>query len=102
MISGTRQPLGTQHRRSAALTTFKALYPFTARNDEELSFETDDLIEVSFTVDVKKPDKVIFKNTKETKYIYYYIIRFIIEYFWCNIVPSILLYIVYIHLIISV
>uniref|UniRef100_A0A673IC34 Intersectin-2-like n=1 Tax=Sinocyclocheilus rhinocerous TaxID=307959 RepID=A0A673IC34_9TELE len=35
-----------QHRRSAALTTFKALYPFTARNDDELSFESDDLIEV--------------------------------------------------------
>ncbi|KAA0711236.1 Intersectin-2 EH domain and SH3 domain regulator of endocytosis 2 [Triplophysa tibetana] len=48
---GTRQPLGTQHRRSAALTTFKALYPFTARNDEELSFETDDLIEVDESVE---------------------------------------------------
>ncbi|XP_056623500.1 intersectin-2b isoform X2 [Triplophysa dalaica] len=48
---GTRQPLGTQHRRSAALTTFKALYPFTARNDEELSFETDDMIEVDESVE---------------------------------------------------
>uniref|UniRef100_A0A673I8D7 Intersectin-2-like n=1 Tax=Sinocyclocheilus rhinocerous TaxID=307959 RepID=A0A673I8D7_9TELE len=46
VISGSRHPLGTQHRRSAALTTFKALYPFTARNDDELSFESDDLIEV--------------------------------------------------------
>ncbi|XP_051579333.1 intersectin-2b isoform X2 [Myxocyprinus asiaticus] len=43
---GNRQPLGTQHRRSAALTAFKALYPFTARNEDELSFEADDLIEV--------------------------------------------------------
>ncbi|XDV43348.1 hypothetical protein PO909_011843 [Leuciscus waleckii] len=43
---GSKHPLGTQHRRSAALTTFKALYPFTARNDDELSFESDDLIEV--------------------------------------------------------
>jgi len=47
VILGSKHPLGTQHRRSAALTTFKALYPFTARNDDELSFESDDLIEVS-------------------------------------------------------
>lgn len=35
-----------QRRKSAALTPFKALYPFTARNNEELSFEADDVIEV--------------------------------------------------------
>lgn len=35
-----------QHRKSAALTSFKALYPFSARNAEELSFEADDVIEV--------------------------------------------------------
>lgn len=43
--------LGGQHRtaqrrKSAALTPFKALYPFTARNVEELSFDADDVIEV--------------------------------------------------------
>uniref|UniRef100_A0A7N8YIZ9 Intersectin 2b n=1 Tax=Mastacembelus armatus TaxID=205130 RepID=A0A7N8YIZ9_9TELE len=31
---------------SATLTSFKALYPFTARNNEELSFNEEDLIEV--------------------------------------------------------
>lgn len=45
-FSGGRQPLGTSHRKSAALTKFKALYPFSARNEEELSFETGDTIEV--------------------------------------------------------
>lgn len=35
-----------QRRKSAALTPYKALYPFTARNNEELSFEADDVIEV--------------------------------------------------------
>uniref|UniRef100_A0A8C8G011 Intersectin-2-like n=1 Tax=Oncorhynchus tshawytscha TaxID=74940 RepID=A0A8C8G011_ONCTS len=34
------------HRKSAALTSFRALYPFTARNQDELSFEADELIEV--------------------------------------------------------
>ncbi|GAA6082972.1 intersectin-2b [Tachysurus ichikawai] len=43
---GSRQPLGTSHRKSAALTKFKALYPFSARNEEELSFEMGDIIEV--------------------------------------------------------
>uniref|UniRef100_A0A8C7KKG6 Intersectin 2b n=1 Tax=Oncorhynchus kisutch TaxID=8019 RepID=A0A8C7KKG6_ONCKI len=32
--------------KSAALTSFRALYPFTARNQDELSFEADELIEV--------------------------------------------------------
>lgn len=64
VISGTRLPLGTQHRRSAALTTFKALYPFTARNDEELSFEADDLIEVSFTVNITVLYKFIRPNVR--------------------------------------
>uniref|UniRef100_A0AAQ5YUP7 Intersectin 2b n=1 Tax=Amphiprion ocellaris TaxID=80972 RepID=A0AAQ5YUP7_AMPOC len=31
-------PRARQHRKSAALTSFKALYPFTARNNEELIF----------------------------------------------------------------
>uniref|UniRef100_A0AAZ3Q120 Intersectin 2b n=1 Tax=Oncorhynchus tshawytscha TaxID=74940 RepID=A0AAZ3Q120_ONCTS len=35
-----------KHRKSAMLTSFRALYPFTARNLEELSFETDEVIEV--------------------------------------------------------
>uniref|UniRef100_H2TIP0 Intersectin 2b n=1 Tax=Takifugu rubripes TaxID=31033 RepID=H2TIP0_TAKRU len=38
-----------QCRKSAALTQFKALYPFTARNVEELSFDADDVIEVDET-----------------------------------------------------
>lgn len=41
-----KQPRVTQHRKSAALTSFKALYPFTARNNEELSFNAEDIIEV--------------------------------------------------------
>ncbi|XP_026148800.1 intersectin-2b isoform X2 [Mastacembelus armatus] len=41
-----KQPRATQHRKSATLTSFKALYPFTARNNEELSFNEEDLIEV--------------------------------------------------------
>uniref|UniRef100_A0A8C7FCY5 Intersectin 2 n=1 Tax=Oncorhynchus kisutch TaxID=8019 RepID=A0A8C7FCY5_ONCKI len=36
----------TEHRKSAMLTSFRALYPFTARNLEELSFEADEVIEV--------------------------------------------------------
>ncbi|XP_018522386.1 intersectin-2b [Lates calcarifer] len=45
------QPRATQHRKSAALTSFKALYPFTARNNEELSFIADDIIEVDETTE---------------------------------------------------
>uniref|UniRef100_A0A669EBH7 Intersectin 2b n=1 Tax=Oreochromis niloticus TaxID=8128 RepID=A0A669EBH7_ORENI len=40
-----------QHRKSASLTSFKALYPFTARNNEELSLEADDVIEVDETTE---------------------------------------------------
>ncbi|KAJ3593486.1 hypothetical protein NHX12_005820 [Muraenolepis orangiensis] len=43
---GGLQPRETQHRKSAALTSFKALYPFTARNKDELSFDAEDVIEV--------------------------------------------------------
>ncbi|KAA8595485.1 hypothetical protein FQN60_010776 [Etheostoma spectabile] len=39
------QPRATEHRKSAALTSFKALYPFTARNNEELNISADDIIE---------------------------------------------------------
>uniref|UniRef100_A0A8C8FYF4 Intersectin-2-like n=1 Tax=Oncorhynchus tshawytscha TaxID=74940 RepID=A0A8C8FYF4_ONCTS len=35
-----------EEAKSAALTSFRALYPFTARNQDELSFEADELIEV--------------------------------------------------------
>ncbi|XP_049450197.1 intersectin-2b isoform X2 [Epinephelus fuscoguttatus] len=45
------QPRARQHRKSAALTSFKALYPFTARNNEELDFEADDIIEVDETTE---------------------------------------------------
>uniref|UniRef100_A0A665UYZ6 Intersectin 2b n=1 Tax=Echeneis naucrates TaxID=173247 RepID=A0A665UYZ6_ECHNA len=45
------QPRATHHRKSAALTSFKALYPFNARNDEELSFNADDIIEVDETTE---------------------------------------------------
>ncbi|XP_071344242.1 intersectin-2b isoform X2 [Trachinotus anak] len=45
------QPRATQHRKSAALTSFKALYPFNARNNEELSFNADDIIEVDETTE---------------------------------------------------
>ena len=44
--TGGLQPRATQHRKSAALTSFRALYPFTARNQDELSFDADDVIEV--------------------------------------------------------
>nr|XP_057945813.1 intersectin-2b isoform X1 [Doryrhamphus excisus] len=44
-----RQPRASQHRKSASLTPFKALYPFTARNHEELTFNADDIIEVDET-----------------------------------------------------
>ncbi|XP_042181126.1 intersectin-2b [Oncorhynchus tshawytscha] len=43
---GGLKPQATEHRKSAMLTSFRALYPFTARNLEELSFETDEVIEV--------------------------------------------------------
>ncbi|XP_074522981.1 intersectin-2b [Halichoeres trimaculatus] len=45
------QPRATHHRKSAALTSFKALYPFTARNNEELTFNADDIIEVDETTE---------------------------------------------------
>ncbi|XP_071238377.1 intersectin-2-like [Salvelinus alpinus] len=43
---GGLQPQATEHKKSAMLTSFRALYPFTARNLEELSFEADEVIEV--------------------------------------------------------
>ncbi|KAK1891225.1 hypothetical protein KUDE01_010053, partial [Dissostichus eleginoides] len=45
------QPRATHHRKSAALTSFKALYPFTARNNEELNFSSEDIIEVDETTE---------------------------------------------------
>ncbi|XP_058485779.1 intersectin-2b isoform X2 [Solea solea] len=45
------QPRVKHHRKSAALTSFKALYPFTARNNEELTFNADDMIEVDETAE---------------------------------------------------
>ncbi|XP_071368727.1 intersectin-2b [Centroberyx affinis] len=48
---GGLQPKATHHRKSAALTSFKALYPFTARNQDELSFGADDVIEVDETME---------------------------------------------------
>ncbi|KAG7248734.1 hypothetical protein CRUP_018392, partial [Coryphaenoides rupestris] len=45
------QPRATQHRKSAALTSFRALYPFAARNQDELSFDADDIIEVDETTE---------------------------------------------------
>uniref|UniRef100_A0A669DCR5 Intersectin 2b n=1 Tax=Oreochromis niloticus TaxID=8128 RepID=A0A669DCR5_ORENI len=41
----------SKYRKSASLTSFKALYPFTARNNEELSLEADDVIEVDETTE---------------------------------------------------
>uniref|UniRef100_A0A3P8S4D3 Intersectin 2b n=1 Tax=Amphiprion percula TaxID=161767 RepID=A0A3P8S4D3_AMPPE len=46
-----QRPRARQHRKSAALTSFKALYPFTARNNEELSFNAEDIIEVDETTE---------------------------------------------------
>ncbi|CDR18400.1 unnamed protein product, partial [Oncorhynchus mykiss] len=43
---GGLKPQATEHRKSAMLTSFRALYPFTARNLEELSFEADEVVEV--------------------------------------------------------
>ncbi|KAJ8270493.1 hypothetical protein GJAV_G00115490 [Gymnothorax javanicus] len=40
------RPITLAHRKSAALTTYRALYPFLARNSDELTFEANDLIEV--------------------------------------------------------
>uniref|UniRef100_A0A8B9GWP8 Intersectin 2b n=1 Tax=Astyanax mexicanus TaxID=7994 RepID=A0A8B9GWP8_ASTMX len=48
MIKGNRLPL---HRKSAALTRFNALYAFTARNKDELSFEAGEIIEVDETIE---------------------------------------------------
>ncbi|XP_049320055.1 intersectin-2b [Astyanax mexicanus] len=45
---GNRLPL---HRKSAALTRFNALYAFTARNKDELSFEAGEIIEVDETIE---------------------------------------------------
>ncbi|XP_056873160.1 intersectin-2-like isoform X3 [Takifugu flavidus] len=54
LLRGLEERKSGQHRtaqcrKSAALTQFKALYPFTARNVEELSFDADDVIEVDET-----------------------------------------------------
>ncbi|XP_019746673.1 intersectin-2b isoform X1 [Hippocampus comes] len=46
-----RQPRATQPRKSVILTPFRALYPFTARNHEELTFNADEIIEVDETVE---------------------------------------------------
>ncbi|XP_048861414.1 intersectin-2-like [Brienomyrus brachyistius] len=43
---GNLRPVKSTHRKSASLTTYRALYPFTARNADELTFDTDSLIEV--------------------------------------------------------
>uniref|UniRef100_A0A673C6P2 Intersectin 2b n=1 Tax=Sphaeramia orbicularis TaxID=375764 RepID=A0A673C6P2_9TELE len=40
-----------EEQKSAALTSFKALYPFNARNHEELSFNAEDIIEVDETTE---------------------------------------------------
>uniref|UniRef100_A0A8C2DZ74 Intersectin 2a n=1 Tax=Cyprinus carpio TaxID=7962 RepID=A0A8C2DZ74_CYPCA len=41
------QPVVTTEATCAALTTYRALYPFTARNSDELTLEADCLIEVN-------------------------------------------------------
>ncbi|XP_051879993.1 intersectin-2b isoform X3 [Pristis pectinata] len=41
----------SMHRKSAVLTNYRALYPFEARNNDELSFQTGDLIEVDETAE---------------------------------------------------
>ncbi|XP_023662682.2 intersectin-2-like isoform X2 [Paramormyrops kingsleyae] len=43
---GSLRPVKSAHRKSASLTTYRALYPFTARNADELTFDADSLIEV--------------------------------------------------------
>ncbi|XP_069742821.1 intersectin-2-like isoform X2 [Narcine bancroftii] len=41
----------SMHRKSAVLTNYRALYPFEARNNDELGFQTGDIIEVDETIE---------------------------------------------------
>ncbi|XP_032877202.1 intersectin-2 isoform X2 [Amblyraja radiata] len=56
-IYGTRKggPINksatSMHRKSAVLANYRALYPFEARNNDELSFQAGDLIEVDETTE---------------------------------------------------
>lgn len=42
----------SESRNSVALVNYRALYPFEARNHDEMSFNTGDVIQVRFAIDV--------------------------------------------------
>lgn len=42
----------SESRNSVALVNYRALYPFEARNHDEMSFNTGDIIQVRFAVHI--------------------------------------------------
>lgn len=42
----------SESRSSVALVNYRALYPFEARNHDEMSFNTGDIIQVRFAIHI--------------------------------------------------